>query len=133
MPHDPNKETPAERLARKKRERAAYKEAQERKSFVRDNTPKDDEERRDAEAEDKHLADNLNAILRGFDGMSEQEFKAALRRTSSRKIRKAGGKAKVRKEFKKRNSGCAVVGLALVSALGAACWGAVELAVAVMS
>jgi hypothetical protein len=133
--HDPNKETSAERLARKKEERAAYLRKQEAEAFERENQPRDAEELRNANAEDAHLAENLNAILRGFEGMDSRQFEAALRKTSSRKIKKAGGKSAVRKAYRKKK-GCgktaAVLLLALGSAVGGLTWGAVELAGAVL-
>lgn len=134
MTYDPNKETNAERIARKKQERKDHVARQEREAFERENQPRDAEEERNAKAEDKHLAENLAAILRAAEGMSAEEFETKLRKTPTRKIKAAGGKAHVRKEFKKKGKGgCAVVALALVGAAGLIGWGGVELIFAVVA
>lgn len=118
----------------KRRRRQEYLRQQELKAWERENQPRDDEERRNAEAEDKHLEENLAAILRQTRGMSEQDFGRWVKK-NSRKVRKAGGAGKVKRAHKKAG-GCVVIAILLVAAalgaLGAGIWGAYEAVAAVI-
>lgn len=130
--YDPNKETPDERLARKKQERQAYLEAERRRAQEdeKEYQPRDKEELRNAEAEDRKFEENLIGIMKIVDGMSDQQFNKWVSK-NTKAVKKAGGKARVKKEFAKKK-GCAVVAVALIggliTAFGGVVWGAVELA-----
>lgn len=114
------------------------RQARENARFERENQPRDEEEARNVEAEDKHLADNFDALLNQAARMSDEDFNRAVGKGSfKRKMRKAGtSKAKLAKaRAKKRSSWCVVwaVALLLVSAaeLAVIASGAVELVNAV--
>lgn len=128
-------------LAWKKAARAEYvrREAEKladrdaREKYDRENQPRDEEEARNALAEDAKLAENLRGILGVVADMDDREF-ADWERRNRRAIRKAGGKSRVRTgRTQARKKGCAVVGIALVGAASTLLWGAVEIVGQVIS
>lgn len=109
--YDPKKRRDAARQAN--RDRVAR---EDRERFERLYRPRDAEERRNAEAEDRDLAKNLEGIMGAVGRMSDAEFEAYLKR-NRRKVKKAGGANRVRAERKKRSGWCSLVALVLLLTL----------------
>lgn len=107
--------------------RAQQREQRSADRFTAQNQPRDAEERRNAAAEDKHLAANFNAIVNSVSKMDDQQFDRYLSR-NRRKVRKAGGRAKVRRA-RKAKRGCLVVAFVVCGAVAAVLYGGHELVV----
>lgn len=90
---------------------------EERKEFERQNQPRDAEEERNAAAEDKHFADNFDALLNQAARMSDKDFEKAVSQGSfKKKMKKAGtNKSKLTAARKKKKNGiCAIIGIVLL-------------------
>ncbi len=106
-----------DRAEGRRRREELNKQAREWAKFERENQPRDDEERRNVEAEDKHLKANWDAILRSAANMDDRTFDRWVSKGSNkRKIRKTGksvGKLKSARKAK-RSGWCAVLAVALL-------------------
>lgn len=90
---------------------------EEAAKFTRENQPRDEEERRNAEAEDKHLAKNWEGIVNSVARMSDADFEKYVKKASTkRKVRRAGKNTrKLIQARKAKRSICAVTALLILA------------------
>lgn len=93
-----------EYLAKKKAEAQEYREW---RKFDKENQPRDNEEARNATAEDASLAENFKGILDAVGKLNDEEYDKYLKRWGTRnKLKKAGTNknklTKARQKKKKR-------------------------------
>jgi hypothetical protein len=103
-----------DREAARRRRRELDAEAAE---FTRQNQPRDEEERRNAEAEDKQLRQNWDGIVNSVARMSDAEFEKYVKKASTkRKVRRAGKNTrKLIQARKAKRSMCVVTALLILA------------------